>query len=412
MTATKHIEAKPVNPKQPSKREDTTSKPPANGKDKNPTFHSAKLGSFHPSAPIVVKQPGKGQKFKVHSKKEGNSSVEKEKKKSKNANAPPLRRSTSEESIPSSTPISSAQPSPHSEASIITPKLAVRTPPGLLPPPGFTGSAPPGFAEPPLYNEHTSPTQQAGEDTPTLLSSRPSFSELSPTKTPDILSELQASTSPSFRLHHDSIPSPSLAGLLSPRIEDEGPELSPNKEFVNSSMLITDLLPPPPRLTPPLLEATQSDVVDSVDDADVQGLLGSGYNSFNVTNFLDGIMNDEPKPKQPEDPTHSARAATKHVSLDPWNSISQASPQNNPLSAIIGRISDVEATALRSQDDQHEIAGIPLTSNTPSLLTPSTLHGNISSLEPIYASLATEVHEGDDEDFLEPDSFYSQLLGE
>jgi hypothetical protein len=374
-----------------------------------------------------VKQPGKGQKVKAVMKNEGTApTAGKERKdigkrkqdapqakpaaKSKaDSNVSPPKRSISEESVPNSTPISSAHPSPRSDSSTITPKPIptkgmLRPPPGLLPPPGF--------AKPPF--EHTSPTEQMGARTPTLLSPQPSFSELSPTKTPIIHSEMQNPSSPTFHLHHESIPSPSLAGLVSPHLEAE--ELSPNKEFINSSMLITDLLPPPPHLAPPLLEQTQSDLADVVDESSgVHDLLGSG-NSFNVMTFLDGIMNDPSRQTQPEEPVQSATAAaaaaaTNPVSLDPWNSLTQSSPRSNPLAAIIGRISDVEATTLRGQDEQHEIAGIPLTSNTPSLLTPSALQSNISGIEPIYASLATEVYQQDDDGFLEPDSFYSQLLG-
>ena len=320
------------------------------------------------------------------------------------------KRSTSEESMPSSTPVSSAQPSPRSDTSNITPKPLptkgmMRPPPGLLPPPGFV--------EPPFSSECTSPSRSKGANTPTLLSREPSFSEPSPTKTPNIMPEMKVPVSPPFRLHHESIPSPSLAGLLSPHLEDDDKQHSPNEEFVNNSMLITDLLPPPPRLTPPLLESVQSDVAESVNEsADVQDLLGSN-NSFNVMSFLDGIMNDPPKPIRSKEPVQAAStpAGANPVSLDPWgNSLSQESPRNNPLAAIIGRISDVEATTLRGQDDQLEIAGIPLTAgNAPSLLSPSALQSNISAIEPTYASLATEVHDEDDE-LLEPDSFYSQLL--
>lgn len=412
--------AKSVKPMQPPKREDRTTKTILNGKDKNSISRTSQ------SAPIAVKQPAKGHVAKSGSKK-GDRETKQDSRKEKqpltqaksaeskvDTKVPLTKRSTSEESIPNSTPISSAQPSPRSEASAVTPKpIPLRPPPGLLPPPGFADPPPPGFVEP-APSERASPTQQSGDATPTLLSPQPSFSELSPTKTTNILPELQASTSPPFRLHHESIPSPSLAGLLSPRIEDDDPERSPNKEFVNSSMLITDLLPPPPSLTPPLLETAQSDVLDGAEETGVQDLLGSSNSSFNVMNFLDGIMNDAAKQAQPEESAQSNTAAStaNPVSLDPWNSLTQAPPQSNPLAAIIGRISDVEATTLHSQNDQHEIAGIPLTSNTPSLLTPSALHSNISSMEPTYASLATEVEdEGEDDGFLEPDSFYSQLLG-
>ena len=405
----------------------TSSKPVSNGKEKVSLASQSQPANFQSSAPIVIKQPGKVHKAKeLNSKKNGASVVEKEIKKDNRKNkesnhqakvkatakmdSKPAfqKRSTSEESMPSSTPVSSAHPSPHSDTSNITtpkPLPMVRPPPGLPPPPGF--------AEPPLSDDCTSPSRSKGENTPTLLSPEPSFSEPSPTKSPNVMPETKAPVSPPFRLHHESIPSPSLTGLLSPHLEDEDGLHSPYEAFDNNSTLITDLLPPPPRLTPPLLETAQSDVAESVNDsADVQDLLGPN-NSFNVMSFLDGIMNDPPKPARSKEPieTSNAPVGANPVSLDPWgNSLSHESPRNNPLAAIIGRISDVEATTLRGQSDQLEIAGIPLSvGNAPSLLSPSALQSNISGIEPTYASLATEVHDEDDE-LLEPDSFYSQLL--
>ena len=410
-TQTKTNHSKQTKPKQAV--EDTLIKPAQNGEERNGiTSSTPSNNTVKPTPAIVVRQPGKGLKSRDISKNDDvrsgkakkkdiprnkQSAQDETKAATSKAHSKVLftNRSISEESVSSSTPISSAQPSPHSDTSI-TPKLPtkgmLRPPPGLLPPPGF--------ADNPARCDRTSPTPQTN---PTLLSPEPSFSDLSSAKAPSTISELQTTSSPSFM--HESLASPTLAELLSPQIGDEDRDLSPNRNFVNSSMLITDLLPPPPRLSPPLLEPSQSsDVAGSHDEsAGVEDLIGTG-NNFDVMNFLDGIMNDAKKPTPSSEPTNS-------VSLDPWNSLSQKSSRSNPLAAIIGRISDVEATTLQGHDEEHEIAGIPLASNTPSLLTPSTLQNNISSNEPMYASIATQARE-DEEDFLEPDSFYSQLLGE
>lgn len=397
---TKTNYSKQMKPTQVAEDTPIKPKPAQNGKGKNGVSSSTppSNNAVKSTPAIVVKQPDKGLKSKDILKNDrAKRSVQDETKATtfkSYSKASSSNRSVSEESVPSSTPISSAQPSPHSDTSI-TPKLPtkgmLRSPPGLLPPPGF--------ADIPAPCDRTSPTPQT---TPTLLSPEPSFSDLSPVKAPSIISELKTASSPSFI--HESVASPTLAGLLSPPIGDEDRDLSPNRNFVNSSMLITDLLPPPPRLSPPLLEPSQpSNVAGSHDESGVEDLIGTG-NNFDVMNFLDGIMNDAKKPTSSTEPANS-------VSLDPWNSLSRKSSRINPLAAIIGRISDVEATTLRGRNEEHEIAGIPLASNIQSLLTPSTLQSNISGNEPMYASIATQARE-DDEDLLEPDSFYSQLLGE
>jgi hypothetical protein len=123
-------------------------------------------------------------------------------------------------------------------------------------------------------------------------------------------------------------------------------------------------------------------------------------------------MKDSTRQTQPEEVYNVTSTAASPVPLDPWNSLSGPSLRRNPLATIIGRISDVEATAFQNQDEHHEIAGIPLNSDAPSLLSPSALQSNIASIEPTYASLVADVHEDDNDSFLEPDSFYSQLLGE
>jgi hypothetical protein len=265
--------------------------------------------------------------------------------------------------------------------------------------------------------EHPSPLHPAGENTPCLLSPQQSFAELSPSKTLNFLPEIEASRSHLFQLHHESVPSPSLLGLRSPRVGDESNQCSPQRTFFENSILISELLPPPPSLTPPLLDLdhSQSDFPEIIEESTgVKDLLGS-ESSFNVMSFLDIIMNDSANQTQPEEVynvTAAAAAAANPVPLDPWNSQSRPSLRRNPLATIIGRISDVEATAFQGQGEHHEIAGIPLNSDAPSLLSPSALQSNIAGIEPTYASLASEVHEDENDSFLEPDSFYSQLLGE
>ena len=176
----------------------------------------------------------------------------------------------------------------------------------------------------------------------------------------------------------------------------------------------------PSSTTPPLLESlSATDCNDEAPD-DVQTLLGASSN-FNVTNFLDGLLSDSMHQQSRNDQAQEAPMSTEAldlfnasaVPLDPWNpSFASESPRNNPLAAIIGRISDEQDTALRGEEDHHEtlIAGIPLSSNTPTLLSPSALQNAGDYAEPAYASFVNEREE--DDESLEPDSFYSQLLGE
>jgi hypothetical protein len=429
MEALKLVEQKSADKTKPAKlsqaskpaADNSSVKPSTNGKSKNGVASVPPTIKRNLSSEIVVKQPGQSRRGKTVSKADEGLGAGKQKtldaNKTKAAvkvpeNASFSKRSVSEESMPNSTPVSSAHPSPRSDSSATPKPLPTK---GMLrPPPGLGPGLlpPPGFTEPHNSSEPSSPTQQFGESTPSLLSPQLSFAELSPVKTPRLLSETEANRSPTIQLHHESIPLPPLISLISPRLDDDIEQSSPRNPFVQSSSS-TELLPPPPLLAPPLLDRSESDVGEGADEThdDVEGLFGTGSN-FNVMSFLDGIMNDAQRSTQPEEETYNkTAAAATSVSLDPWNALAPPSNRSNPLATIIGRISDVEATALQSQDDQHEIAGIPLSSNAPSLLTSSALHSSISNVEPTYASYATEVQD-DDDGFLEPDSFYSQLLGE
>eukprot|EP00804_Cyclotella_cryptica_P011397 CCRYP_016060-RA/>CCRYP_016060-RA protein AED:0.17 eAED:0.17 QI:126/1/1/1/1/1/4/2069/2789 len=404
-------------------------KPSTNGKAKNGLDRVSASIETHSSTQVVAVRTTQSKHAKSVSKVDTNRAIEGRRKQDSSraakqdishrkvtAQSPPKnivfsKRSISEESIPSSTPVSSAQPSPRSDSSLLTPMPVlgtgmIRPPPGLPPPPGFT--------DPPSLTERTSPTHHTGEDTPCLLSPQPSFTELPPSKTLKFLPEIETSRSTLFQLHHESVPSPSLLGLRSPRVDNQSSQSSPSRTFVENSRSISELLPPPPSLTPPLidLEKSHSDIPEIIDKSTgVHDLLGSGSN-FNVMSFLDIIMKDSTNQTQPEEVYNATATAANPVPLDPWNSLSRPSTRRNPLATIIGRISDVEATAFQGQDEHHEIAGIPLNSDAPSLLSPSALQSNIASIEPTYARLASEVDDDDNDSFLEPDSFYSQLLGE
>lgn len=163
----------------------------------------------------------------------------------------------------------------------------------------------------------------------------------------------------------------------------------------------------PQSFTPPILESESK----SAEAPDVQALLGAG-SDFNVSNFLDGILSDpghQPPIRnevatKPMEAPESKLFPTKTVgvSLDPWN--------NNLLSHSSS--SDLLPRALSNQESS-VIAGIPLNSNAPSLLATSKLNNktNTTDTMPAFASLVSDIG-GDDSDFLEPDSFYNQLLGE
>ena len=160
----------------------------------------------------------------------------------------------------------------------------------------------------------------------------------------------------------------------------------------------------------------------------VQALLGVGNNNtFDVSNFLDGILsepNTSQQQVQPRIRTESSEAQKPTaqttiggISLDPWsgvNSTMKTTNSSNPLAALRG--------ASTSHDESPSvIAGIPLGmgSSGPSLLSATATSslqssGNTASYnaEPAIASFVSDDGGDGDDGILEPDSFYSQLLGE
>lgn len=174
--------------------------------------------------------------------------------------------------------------------------------------------------------------------------------------------------------------------------------------------------------TPPIVEPPQStDTNVNAPYGDVQALLGAGSN-FNVSNFLDGILGDSaPQQEQEQAPIMSevvqkpveeaeSTLFQAGVSLDPWHSNSMSDGNGtNPLAALRG------VAVEQQQQESSMIAGIPLTGNAPSLLAPSKTQSNIvtntEEPEPAYAGIASIISDDNDE-MLEPDSFYSKLLGE
>ena len=128
---------------------------------------------------------------------------------------------------------------------------------------------------------------------------------------------------------------------------------------------------------------------------DVQALLGAGSN-FNISNFLDGLLGDSTStqittPLFTEAESKPIESSTSDITsfsvpLDPWNHSDQ-----EPSTAMI--------------------AGIPLNNNVLPLLSEN--YTNVIFAEPAYASfVADDDGAGDSDDFLEPDSFYNNLLGE
>ena len=133
------------------------------------------------------------------------------------------------------------------------------------------------------------------------------------------------------------------------------------------------------------------------EDTDVQALFGAGSN-FNVSKFLDGILGDSTSSTQistplfTEEETKPTECSTSDITTFQANSISvPLDPWNH--------------------SDQTMIAGIPLNSNILPLLSEN--YTNVIFAEPAYASfVADNDGAGDSDDFLEPDSFYKNLLGE
>ena len=168
----------------------------------------------------------------------------------------------------------------------------------------------------------------------------------------------------------------------------------------------------PPTLEPSTTAETMSSEAAAAAD-DVLTLLGTGSN-FNVSNFLDGLGIKNEEPQAPERPA-TVRANPFGPSLDPWSSAGDLPRSvgrrrcSDPLAALCG----VETASLESPI----IAGIPFNGNTPSLLATLQTSAAAASTfaEPTYTSIASIVSDdcgGGEDDFLEPDSFYSQLLGE
>jgi len=323
------------------------------------------------------------------------------------------------------------------------PKVAnVRPPPGLLAPPGFldqpdledlsTPSSPASSPQRLSFSSHNSrspnPSPSNSHHTmPDIISGIIPVMEIIPSPPPDndlLLSLIGSNdnlskqtvleSSPLFQAHHNDHSSPRMG-----------------KDSTLS-------LPPafrPQSFTPPILEPSPT-VIDTSnkgsESPDVQALFGAGSN-FNVTNFLDGILSESTQPpiirevvqQKPVEVAKSVPFQAKatiggSVSLDPWNSNNpllspDTSNNNDPLAVLQG-------TVINNHQESSIIAGIPLNSNAPSLLSSSTssnLQSKASSsntityAEPAYASvIVSDQGGGDDDDFLEPDSFYNQLLGE
>lgn len=137
------------------------------------------------------------------------------------------------------------------------------------------------------------------------------------------------------------------------------------------------------------------------EDTDVQALFGAGSN-FNVSNFLDGILGDSTS-------TQITTPLFTEVETKPIESSSAAdntSFQANSISIPLD---------LWNHSDQEPpttmITGIPLKINVLPLLSEN--YTNVIFAEPAYASVVAEDDgAGDSDDFLEPDSFYLNLLGE
>ena len=269
--------------------------------------------------------------------------------------------------------------------------MNTRPPPGLL--------APPGFVDQPDLEGLSNPSSPVSS--PQRLTSHRSQT-IQPL--PDIIPGMEIMNS-----------SPLNDGLLS-LIGNEGK--LPNSSLFQtqpsdvSTKVSTDNgasipLFSPQSFTPPILETESK----SAEAPDVQALLGAG-SDFNVSNFLDGILSDQAhqppiRNEAATKPTEVSEsklfpAKTVGVSLDPWNN--NLLSDNNPSDMLPSVLSNQESSV---------IAGIPLHSSTPSLLAASKLQSktNTAYTDSAYANRVNDIG-GDDNDFLEPDSFYNQLLGE
>lgn len=138
------------------------------------------------------------------------------------------------------------------------------------------------------------------------------------------------------------------------------------------------------------------------EDTDVQALFGAGSN-FNVSNFLDGILGDSTS-TQITTPLFTSEVETKPIesSSTADNTSFQANSISVPLDPWNHSDQEPQTTM---------IAGIPLKSNVLPLLSEN--YTNVIFAEPAYACfVADDDGAGDSDDFLEPDSFYNNLLGE
>ena len=260
----------------------------------------------------------------------------------------------------------------------------IRPPPGLLAPPGFSG-------QPDLegISSHSSPSSLHQYLSSPVIQFTPAWLDVSSTPPPstDFLgflgSEHEPLENPLFRLPlHDN---------------------SPRPHFDN------EVAVPPLRshtFTPPIIEPSPTAESDG-DAPDVQALLGAGSN-FNVSNFLNGILSESTQfqqspsrqiiQKQDEVAESDPLAAIAvGVSLDPWNNSDHSNV--NPLEDIL--------QGVMNQPNSPIIVGVPLQCDSSS-------HLNFANAE-YYSELAYARNvsdEGEDNDSLEPDSFYNQLLGE
>ena len=331
------------------------------------------------------------------------------------------QKATSNKASPRDVPKSPVQVM---KKSLPSPKPSpVRPPPGLLAPPGFMGqpdlegistpSSPSVSKSPQRLTTHSSPMVQP------MSNSIPGVKivQSPPVSNNDLLSLIGSSDrgSSDKQLSEGS-------SLFQPPSE----ELSPR--FSSESGLSVRAQPfVPPNLEPSRTTTTTTKETNNSEPKrnDVQALFGAGSNfnaegsNFNVSNFLDGILGDDPNPNQQQAPDIRSEAVSKPieppswdgigVSLDPWGNNSS---DNKPTT---GKTSNPLA-ALRSTDSHEEspiIAGISLSSNQPSLFATTTLlsSNNVEYAQPALARMISEEKEEND-DLLEPDSFYSNLLGE
>lgn len=281
-------------------------------------------------------------------------------------------------------------------------KANVRAPPGLLAPPGFMGqqqdlggvsSTPSSPSASPqrlsIPSHHSPMAKPMSESIPgmEIIQSPP------PLNNDDLLSSLIGGTEVVKPLENSSLfqlPSEE----ISPRVSESGLSVKA-KSFV------------PPNLEPSLTTETNSSEAPDV----VQSLLGVGGSAgsnFNVSNFLDGILDSstqqqqaapirsEPKPVEVEANPFQAIG----ISLDPWGNSSDNKSNNNktnnPLAALRG-------TSSYDHEESPVIAGIPLSSNSSSLFATSTLqNSNTEHAEPALASVVVDEGTESNTDLLEP----------